>query len=87
MTEAGELLAPVGGVILILRDSWSAHDVARFLERENLTAVTTPLGDIPNAYSVETAPGVVAIEIANRLASREGVRVAAPNMWRQLREK
>ncbi len=86
-TVSGELLAPVGGVVLVLRSSWRREEVDSFLEQEGLADTATPLGRIPNAYTVHTAPGMAAVELANRLASMDGVRIAAPNWWRDLRAR
>ena len=78
-TDTGQLVAPVGGVILSLDRSWSRQAVDEFLEANDLEDVE-PLG-IPNVYLVDTEPGLEAIEFANRLARLPGVASCSPNLW------
>ena len=78
-TDTGQLVSPVGGVILSLDRSWSSQAVDEFLEANDLEDVE-PLG-IPNVYLVDTEAGLEAIEFANRLARLPGVVSCSPNLW------
>ncbi|MCY3928203.1 MAG: hypothetical protein OXG81_08000 [Acidobacteria bacterium] len=80
-TDTGQLVSPVGGVILSLDRSWSKTTVDSFLEANELNEVEA-LG-LPNVYLVTTEPGLKAIEVANRLALLPGVTASSPNLWRQ----
>ena len=80
-TDTGQLVSPIGGVILMFDRSWSEQVVDGFLKSNDLTEVK-PLG-LPNAYLVHTEPGLEAIELANRLALLPGVAASSPNLWRQ----
>ena len=86
-TDSGERVAPVGGIILVLDESWTSLDVDVFLERHDLVDDATLLEWLPGGYSVRTEPGMPAIELANRLARHEGVVLSTPNFWREVSER
>ncbi len=81
-TDTGQLLAPTGGVILMLNESWTERDTGAFLESHRLGDRATPFEGLPNSYLIETEPGMAALELANRLASLSGVVLSVPNWWR-----
>ena len=83
VTDTGELQAPVGGVILILSESWGPGEVEAFLVEHGLDESTTPVQWRKNGYVVSTVPGTFAVELANRLAGLAGVDLAVPNFWRE----
>ena len=83
-TETGQLLAPVGGVILILEESWTNATIETFLDRHGIADDADPLEWLKNGYSVRTEPGLAALELANRLADLEGVVLSTPNWWREM---
>ena len=80
-TDTGQLVSPVGGVILSLDRSWSKNAVDSFLKANDLNEVEA-LG-MPNVYLVTTEPGLKAIEVANHLALLPGVTASSPNFWTQ----
>ena len=86
-TETGELLAPVGGIIIILDESWNSLAIETFLASHNLSDDATPLVWLRNGYSVRTEPGMAALELANRLATVEGVLLSVPNWWREVEQR
>ena len=86
-TETGQLLAPVGGIILILEESWTNAAIEAFLDRHGIAEDATPLAWLKNGYSFRTEPGMAALELANRLANLEGVVLSTPNWWREIGER
>ena len=81
VTDTGSLQAPVGGVILVLSESWGPGEVEAFLVEHGLDESVTPVEWRKNGYVVSTVPGTFAVELANRLASLGGVDLAVPNFW------
>ena len=83
-TDTGQLLAPVGGIILFLDSSWTREAVSVFLDQHGIAEGARSFEHLANAYAVRTAPGMPAIELANRLAALEGVVLSTPNFWREV---
>lgn len=84
-SRSGALMTLPGGVVLVLDAGWARSRIDAFfaangIERDRIS----PLGEIPNGFAVETAPGFPSLELANALAGLEGVRLASPNWWREL---
>ena len=81
-TESGQLATLPGGVILVLDRSWDQVRVDRFFtERGIARSRVKDLTFAPNAFLVETVPGLPSLELANALAGQEGVVISSPN-WR-----
>ena len=81
VTDTGELRAPVGGVVLVLSESWEPNEVGAFLMEHGIDESVTPVQWRKNGFIVNTVPGAFAIELANRLAGLPGVDLAVPNFW------
>ena len=84
VTDTGELQAPIGGVILILSESWGPGEVEAFLVEHGLDESVTPVEWRKNGYIVSTVPGAFAVELASRLAGLAGVDLAVPNLWTEV---
>ena len=81
-TESSQLATLPGGVILVLDRSWDRARVdAFFAGRVIDPARVQDLTFAPNAFLVETEPGLPSLELANALAGLDGVIISSPN-WR-----
>ena len=77
---SGSLVTLPGGVILVLDAEWDQARVTRFLADNGIAMDRVQsLGSLPNDFFVETEPGFPSLELANRLATLEGVRYSIPN--------
>ncbi len=83
-TDTGQLLAPVGGIILVLHSSWTKGTCEKFLDIHGLLESAEPFEWLTNAYKVQADSGMASIELANRLAPLEGVVISASNFWREI---
>lgn len=87
-SRSGALMTLPGGVVLVLDAGWPQSRIEAFLAAAGVgTERLSPLGEIPNGFVVETAPGFPSLELANALAGLEGVRLSSPNWWRELAAK
>ena len=86
--SGGTLMALPGGVLLKLDSSWGQDTVEKFLSDNGIDAErTSPIGFIENAFLVKTEPGFPSLELANSLASKEGVEISSPNWWMDVEAK
>lgn len=75
--------AAIGLVMVRLDPGWSTADVEKWAARERLEGLARmPIE--PNWWTVSTAPGMPAIELAARLSGTRGVVSASPDWWRPL---
>ena len=81
-SEAGDLMALPGGVLLVLDPDWERRRIDAFLAANGIDpGRLSELAWADNAFLVETAPGFAALELANALAGRDGVLLSSPNWW------
>ena len=81
-SSSGELMALPGGVLLALDPSWDQATVDAFFERNGIGySSVTELDYIDNGYFVETEPGFPSLNLANSLATQDGVVLSIPNWW------
>ncbi len=81
-SEAGDLMALPGGVLLVLDPHWERPRVDAFLAANGIdSGRLSELAWADNAFLVKTAPGFAALELANALAGRDGVVLSSPNWW------
>ena len=67
-------------VVLVLDPDWSRADVDRFLARNGIrSSDVSPMGWIPNGFTVATGPGIAPLALANALAPQDGVVLSSPN--------
>lgn len=82
-SESGMLMTLPGGVLLALDKTWTEAQTEAFFEDNGIAAErVSELEYIANGFYVETEPGWASLELANALATQEGVRISSPN-WRQ----
>ena len=83
-SESGNLMSLPGGVVLVLDPAWSRSEVQAFFAGNSISLDrVSDLGELPNAFLVETEPGLPSLELANALAGQAGVEVSSPNWWTQ----
>ena len=81
-SESGSLMTLPGGVILVLERDWAEAHVDQFFSDHGIAQDrVVEQHFVPNAYLIETEPGLAALTLANALADQEGVIISSPN-WR-----
>ena len=86
--SGGGLMTLPGGIMLALAPEWDQAEVDKFFAGNDIPAdQVTPLEFLDNGFFVETEPGFQSLELANSLASQEGVVVSSPNWWREMQTK
>lgn len=82
-SQSGALMTLPGGVLLALDKAWGEAETDAFFERNGIEAArVSELAYIANGFFVETEPGFPSLDLANALATLDGVRASIPN-WRQ----
>ena len=77
-----------GGVLLALDPEWDKAQVDRFFSDNNISPEqVSELGFIPNGFLVETEAGFPSLDLANSLASQDGVELSSPNWWSEVEAK
>ena len=82
--SSGTLMTLPGGVLLVLEAVWSPAETHAFFARNRITLNRVSVMEVAtNSFFVETAPGFPSLDLANALATQDGVRLASPNWWRE----
>jgi len=79
----GAVFGLPGGVVVYLDPDWSESQVEQWLADRQLTASGT-LDMLPNAYLIDSGPGLPSLELANELYEADETRLACPNWWREV---
>ena len=79
-SESGSLMTLPGGVLLVLSSEWSQSETDAFFSYSdiNMDRVSV-LSYVANGFFIETEPGFPSLNLANELATLEGVEVSSPN--------
>ena len=78
--SGGGLMTLPGGVLLALDPGWDDAQVGDFFSNNDIsTDRISELGFLQNGFLIETEPGFPSLELANALASQEGVLISSPN--------
>ena len=81
--ESGSLMTLPGGVLLVLDEQWGMGQVNAFFASNGIAKSSVEAMSIaPNAFFIETAPGLPSLNLANALAAEDGVQISSPN-WRR----
>ena len=80
VSSGGGWRALPGGVLVVLMPDMKKAGIDAFFARMNLTKIS-PMTFTQNAYLIETEPGLVGLELSNRLATTKEVDLASPNWW------
>ena len=82
-SQSGTLMTLPGGVLLALDETWGSAETDAFFVRNGIDRDrVSELDYVANGFFVETEPGFPSLELANALASQDGVEVSSPN-WRR----
>ena len=86
--SGGGLMTLPGGVLLALDPEWSQEEVESFFENHGITSdQVSELDFIENGFLVETASGFPSLDLANELATQDGVLISSPNWSREVEAK
>ena len=86
--SGGELMTLPGGVLLALDPTWDGTQVEDFFSENGISAdQVSELDFIENGFVVETESGFPSLDLANELASHDGVLISSPNWSRQVETK
>ena len=86
--SGGELMTLPGGVLLALDPTWDETQVEDFFSENGISAdQVSELDFIPNGFVIETGSGFPSLDLANEIASQEGVLISSPNWSREVETK
>ena len=84
-TESGSIMTLPGGVLLVLKEQWDQMRINTFFATNGIAKGNIEAMDFaPNAFFIDTAPGLPSLELANALAAEDGVVISSPNWRRQV---
>ena len=87
-SQSGSLMTLPGGVLLVLDADWTATEVNAFFASNSIKLdQVSELNFVDNGYFVETDPGYPSLNLANKLASQDGVIISSPNWWTEVTTK
>ena len=83
-SESGTLMSLPGGVLLVLDPEWSPAQVSSFFANNGIKQERlSELEYAANGFFIETEPGFPSLDLANTLATQDGVELSSPNWWRE----
>ena len=86
--SGGELMTLPGGVLLALDPTWDGTQVEDFFSENGISAdQVSELDFIGNGFVIETGSGFPSLDLANELASQDGVLISSPNWSREVETK
>ncbi len=86
--SGGGLMTLPGGVLLALDPEWEQSQVENFFSNNGISPEqVSELGFMQNGFLVETDAGFPSLELANSLASQDGVEVSTPNWWNEVKSR
>ena len=86
--SGGEIMTLPGGVLLALDPNWDETQVEDFFSENGISAdQVSELDFIPNGFVIETGSGFPSLDLANELASQDGVLISSPNWSREVETK
>ena len=81
-SQSGSLMTLPGGVLLVLNEEWTEAQTNSFFADNGIKIDrVSELDYITNGFFIETDPGFPSLNLANQLASLDGVEVSSPNWW------
>ena len=80
VTANGEWKALPGGVLVVLDPKMGQANIDAFFAKMELTQISK-MDFTKNAYLIETEPGIIVLELSNKLAGMEEVKLSSPNWW------
>ena len=86
--SGGGLMTLPGGVLLSLDPEWDEPQVDSFFSNNGISPEQIEeLGFMKNGFLVKTEAGFPSLELANSLASQDGVEISSPNWWTEVGAK
>ena len=86
--SGGGLMTLPGGVLLALDLEWDEAQVDSFFSNNGISPEQIEeLGFMQNGFLVKTEAGFPSLELANSLASQDGVEISSPNWWTEVEAK
>ena len=86
--SGGELMTLPGGVLLALDPAWDETQVEDFFSENGISAdQVSELDFIENGFVIETGSGFPSLDLANEIASQDGVLISSPNWSREVETK
>ncbi len=83
--SGGGLMTLPGGVLLALDPKWDEAQVDSFFSNNGISPEQIEeLGFMQNGFLVKTEAGFPSLELANSLASQDGVEISSPNWWTEV---
>ena len=83
-SESGDLMTLPGGVLLVLDPEWNEAQVSSFFSDNGIKlAQVSELSYAVNGFFIETEPGFPSLDLANTLATLDGVELSSPNWGRE----
>lgn len=77
-----------GGVLLALDPEWDEAQIDSFFSNNGISPEQIEeLGFMQNGFLVKTEAGFPSLELANSLASQDGVDISSPNWWTEVEAK
>ena len=82
-SASGSIMTLPGGVLLVFDEQWDQPRINTFFATNGIDKGSVRALDFtPNAFFIDTAPGLPSLELANALAAEEGLVISSPN-WRR----
>ena len=79
-TATGSQMWLPGGVVLVLDAAWSTAQTDAFFAQNGIEADrVTEFDWLDNGFLIESGPGLVSLELANRLVGQQGVELSSPD--------
>lgn len=86
--QSGQLMTLPGGVILVFEREIRPEQTEEFFANNGISSDrVSEMHFTKNAFLIETDAGFASLNLANRLASKEGVRLSSPNWWNEVTTK
>ena len=84
-SQSGALMTLPGGVLLVLDPEWTQTEINAFFSSNGIKLDSvTELDFLENGFFVETEAGFPSLDLANSLATKDGVILSSPNWWTEV---
>lgn len=80
VTSMGGWKALPGGVLVVLDPEMETAEIDAFFAELD-TGEISEMDFTKNAFFIETEPGIVGLELSNKLAKMKEVKLSSPNWW------
>ena len=75
----GTMMTLPGGVLVLFDAEWDDAQTSGFFAEQGISKSLISPMLLDNAYKIETEPGFPSLDLANRLATLDGVVISSPN--------